>query len=260
MARIAGVNIPTNKRVEIALTYIHGIGRTTAKKIIAKLGIAPKSASRTSPTRKCSTSARRSTATTGRRRPSPRNRDEHQAADGPRLLPRAPPPPRPAGPRPAHAHQRAHPQGQGPADRGQEEVTLADFSAWRITQPFDSSGRTELGIVEVNGPSTPAHPQKGAQEHHRRRRSCERQLQQYDDHHHRRSGQRDRVELGRDDGLQGQPKVDALCRAGRGGGRRQEGRGPRRPHARGRGQGPGSGRESALRALQAVGFTITSHP
>jgi small subunit ribosomal protein S13 len=41
MARIAGVNIPTNKRVEIALTYIHGIGRTTAKDIIAKLGITP---------------------------------------------------------------------------------------------------------------------------------------------------------------------------------------------------------------------------
>jgi small subunit ribosomal protein S13 len=33
LARIAGVNIPTNKRVEIALTYIHGIGRTTAKKV-----------------------------------------------------------------------------------------------------------------------------------------------------------------------------------------------------------------------------------
>src|SRR3954462_5039305 len=41
MARIAGVNIPTNKRVEVALTYIHGIGRTTAQGIIAKLGIAP---------------------------------------------------------------------------------------------------------------------------------------------------------------------------------------------------------------------------
>jgi small subunit ribosomal protein S13 len=39
MARIAGVNIPTNKRVEIALTYIHGIGRTKAKKITEKLGI-----------------------------------------------------------------------------------------------------------------------------------------------------------------------------------------------------------------------------
>jgi len=41
MARIAGVNIPTNKRVEIALTYIHGIGRTKAKEITTKLGIEP---------------------------------------------------------------------------------------------------------------------------------------------------------------------------------------------------------------------------
>ena len=39
MARIAGVNIPTNKRVIIALTYIHGIGRTTAVNIADKLGI-----------------------------------------------------------------------------------------------------------------------------------------------------------------------------------------------------------------------------
>ena len=39
MARIAGVNIPSNKRVEVALTYIHGIGRTTAKQIAEKLGI-----------------------------------------------------------------------------------------------------------------------------------------------------------------------------------------------------------------------------
>ena len=40
MARIAGVNIPTNKRVIIALTYIHGIGRKTAVEIADKLGIA----------------------------------------------------------------------------------------------------------------------------------------------------------------------------------------------------------------------------
>jgi small subunit ribosomal protein S13 len=39
MARIAGVNIPTNKRVVIALTYIHGIGDTKAKEIVNKLGI-----------------------------------------------------------------------------------------------------------------------------------------------------------------------------------------------------------------------------
>jgi small subunit ribosomal protein S13 len=41
VARIAGVNIPTNKRVEIALTYIHGIGPTKAKEITAKLGLEP---------------------------------------------------------------------------------------------------------------------------------------------------------------------------------------------------------------------------
>jgi small subunit ribosomal protein S13 len=39
VARIAGVNIPTGKRVEIGLTYIHGIGRTKAKEICAKVGI-----------------------------------------------------------------------------------------------------------------------------------------------------------------------------------------------------------------------------
>ncbi|BBK30231.1 small subunit ribosomal protein S13 [Stella humosa] len=39
MARIAGVNIPNQKRVEIALTYIHGIGRTTASQICQKIGI-----------------------------------------------------------------------------------------------------------------------------------------------------------------------------------------------------------------------------
>jgi len=41
VARIAGVNIPTNKRVIVALTYIHGIGPTTAKKIAEKLGLDP---------------------------------------------------------------------------------------------------------------------------------------------------------------------------------------------------------------------------
>ncbi len=39
MARIAGVNIPTQKRVEIALTYIHGIGPTKASEICSKVGI-----------------------------------------------------------------------------------------------------------------------------------------------------------------------------------------------------------------------------
>ena len=41
MARIAGVNIPTNKRVLVALTYIHGIGQAKAKEICEAVGIAP---------------------------------------------------------------------------------------------------------------------------------------------------------------------------------------------------------------------------
>ncbi|MBQ9940995.1 MAG: 30S ribosomal protein S13 [Clostridia bacterium] len=41
MARIAGVDIPREKRVEIGLTYIYGIGRTTANKILAKTGVNP---------------------------------------------------------------------------------------------------------------------------------------------------------------------------------------------------------------------------
>lgn len=41
MARIAGVNIPSNKRAQVALTYIHGIGDTFAKQILSKVGIPP---------------------------------------------------------------------------------------------------------------------------------------------------------------------------------------------------------------------------
>jgi small subunit ribosomal protein S13 len=41
MARIAGVDIPREKRVEIGLTYIFGIGRTSSNKILAEAGISP---------------------------------------------------------------------------------------------------------------------------------------------------------------------------------------------------------------------------
>jgi small subunit ribosomal protein S13 len=41
MARISGVNIPLNKRVEIGLTYIYGIGRPTSNELLAKAGIEP---------------------------------------------------------------------------------------------------------------------------------------------------------------------------------------------------------------------------
>src|ERR1700688_4276101 len=41
MARIAGVNLPLNKRSEIGLTYIYGIGRSTANKILKDVGVSP---------------------------------------------------------------------------------------------------------------------------------------------------------------------------------------------------------------------------
>jgi small subunit ribosomal protein S13 len=41
MARIAGINIPLNKRVEVGLTYIYGIGRSTSNRILAQNGIHP---------------------------------------------------------------------------------------------------------------------------------------------------------------------------------------------------------------------------
>ena len=41
MARISGVNIPLNKRVEIGLTYIYGIGRSTSNQLLGNVGIEP---------------------------------------------------------------------------------------------------------------------------------------------------------------------------------------------------------------------------
>ena len=41
MARIAGVNLPLNKRSEIGLTYIYGVGRSTSNKLLAEVGVDP---------------------------------------------------------------------------------------------------------------------------------------------------------------------------------------------------------------------------
>jgi small subunit ribosomal protein S13 len=41
VARIAGINLPLNKRIEVGLTYVHGVGRSTANEILAKVGVEP---------------------------------------------------------------------------------------------------------------------------------------------------------------------------------------------------------------------------
>ena len=123
MARIAGVNIPTNKRVVIALQYIHGIGAAKAKEIMEKVWIPE---------------ARRVSQLTDQEVLQIReviDRDyivegdlrREVAMNIKRLMDLGcyrglASPPRPAGPRSAHPHQRPHPQGAGQADRRQEEV------------------------------------------------------------------------------------------------------------------------------------------
>ena len=122
MARIAGVNIPTNKRVVIALQYIHGIGPKKAKEIMEKVSIPDE---------------RRVSQLTDQEVLQIREMiDRDYMVEGDlrrevamnikRLMDLgcyrgSAPPPRPAGPRPAHPHQCPHPQGSGQGDRRQEE-------------------------------------------------------------------------------------------------------------------------------------------
>jgi ribosomal protein S13 len=112
MARIAGVDLPRNKRVEIALTYIYGIGKATSSRVLEKAKVSPDK--RSDDLDENDMRAIRDVFETlgikveGDLR---REVDEHQAPDGPRLLPRPASPQGPAGPRSAHAHQFAHAQG-----------------------------------------------------------------------------------------------------------------------------------------------------
>ena len=123
MARIAGVNIPTNKRVLIALQYIHGIGQKNAAEIMEKVKI-PEDR-RVSQLSDQEVLQIREVIDRDYMVEGDLRReigDEHQASDGPWLLSRPAPPPRIAGARSANPYQRAHAQGAGQVDRRQEEV------------------------------------------------------------------------------------------------------------------------------------------
>ena len=137
MARIAGVNIPTNKRVIIALQYIHGIGPKKAEEICEKVNIPAER--RVAQLTDAEVLQIRETI----------DRDYMVEGDlrrevainikrlmdlgcyrGLRHRKQL------AGPRPAHPHQRPHPQGQGQADRRQEEVSFR-----RALKDTDGSSR-----------------------------------------------------------------------------------------------------------------------
>jgi Ribosomal protein S13/S18 len=92
MARIAGVNLPNQKRLEIGLTYIYGIGQSRARIVCAALGLSPDT--------------------------KVRDLTDDQAPGRDRRVPGDPPPPRPAGQRSAHEDERTH--AQGPEEDGRQ--------------------------------------------------------------------------------------------------------------------------------------------
>ena len=98
MARIAGVDLPNNKRGEIGLTYIFGIGRSSARKILSQLGI-----------------------DFDTKVGDWNDEDEHQASDGYRMLQRNPSPSRTPCPWSEHQEQRPHKKGQEENRCKQEE-------------------------------------------------------------------------------------------------------------------------------------------
>ena len=106
MARLVGVDLPRDKRVEIGLTYIYGIGLTTSKKILAETGVDPDV--RIKDLTEDDLTKLRDYI---QERPAPRGFPERQAPHGDRLLSWPAPSSRPARSRTAHAHERAYPQG-----------------------------------------------------------------------------------------------------------------------------------------------------
>ena len=123
MARISGVNIPLNKRVEIGLTYIYGVGRPTSNKLLAELGISPDTYVRDlteDEVTKLRDLIDRDFTVEGDLR-----RERSQAVK--RLMEIGcyrghAPPARPPRARAEHQDQRSHAQGsQAHVDRGQEE-------------------------------------------------------------------------------------------------------------------------------------------
>ena len=116
MARIAGVDIPREKRVEVALTYVFGIGLPTSQKILAQTNINPDTRVRDLTEEQVNRLRelidRRYKVEGDLRREVALN---IKRLIGDRVVPRPAPPAQPAGPRPAHQDQRS------PASRSQED-------------------------------------------------------------------------------------------------------------------------------------------
>ena len=175
MARIAGIDIPREKRLEISLTYIFGIGKPTAQKLCADLGLDPDT--KVSALTDDEVSRIRAYVDENLRIEGDLRRDVQQdikrkieigCYQGIRHRKG------PAGERSAHPHQRPHPQGTQAHRRQQEE------------------GREEVsdGQAEASRSSPPA---PRPQERHHRRGAHQELVQQHDRLDHRPRGKRHRV-------------------------------------------------------------------
>ena len=239
MARIAGVDIPREKRLEISLTYIFGIGKPTAQKICAELELDPNTKVRDlteDEVNKIRAYVDEHLTVEGDLRRDVQQDIKRKIEIG--CLPGHPPPQGPARPRSAHPHQRPHPQGP---------------EAHRCQQ--------EEGCEEVM-----AKPKPGGRRPRKRERKnvsygvCAHQelVQQHDRVDHRHRGQRDLVGLRRRGRLQGLAQEHAV--------RAQLAAETAATAAMEHGlskvevqvKGPGSGRDTAIRSIQNTGIEVTS--
>ena len=120
MARIAGVDLPRDKRIEIGLTYIYGIGRRTAANILAATGVDPDIRVRDldeNDVNKLREYIDHNVKVEGDLR-----REVSMNIKRERLLPRRAPPQGPAGPRPEHQAERQDAQGAQAHPERQEKV------------------------------------------------------------------------------------------------------------------------------------------
>ena len=245
MARIAGVNIPTNKRVVIALQYIHGIGPRSAKEITEKVGIpAERRVNQLTDAEvlqiretidrdyQVEGDLRREVSMNIKRLMDLgcyrglRHRRACRSAASARIPTRAP-----ARARPSRSPARRSKRTRRRISRSRTRVAYWRTRIRSYPEPWNDGAedqgtwprqqRASAAASARTSSSGVAHVNAIVQQHH--------------DHHHRRPGQHDRLVVGRAHGLQGLAQVDAVRRAGRRRGRRQEGRRARHAHARGRG-------------------------
>ena len=113
MPRLLGVEIPSEKRIEASLTYIYGIGPTTAKRILDQTNIDPNLRAQEPHAAAAERHHPRDhrQQAVDRRRSAPRAAEQPEAPAGDQLLSRHPASPRPSRARPAHLDKRAHAQG-----------------------------------------------------------------------------------------------------------------------------------------------------